>query len=349
VFGTYRYMLAMLAIFSHFHPILSGRLNWTGMYALFAFYVLSGYLMTRVLHETYGFTARGVGHYLWNRALRIYPTYWMAAIVSLLVVWAAPATVALYTKVLDIPVTAPGIAQNVLIFSLNAWRVPRLVTPAWSLHVEMCFYVLMALGLSRSLRMAVLWFAASAAYTAYLVHSDVEFALRYSTVLAGSLPFSVGALAYFASRRFRFAPHWAPAAVLAFLAMDFCGRWVVSDVMTDGFYIGLALNALAVICLAQVKARSLAPRLVKMDRLLGDLTYPMFLLHLPVAYVWTAVLHAQSRPSDGLMMLIALPTLNLVAWGAVRLVDRQIEPSRASVRATVLVGQSVSGPAAMAR
>src|SRR5690242_16177610 len=119
-------MLAMLAIFSPFHLILASRLNWTGVYAVFAFYVLSGYLMTRVLHETYGFTARGVGHFLWNRGLRIYPTYWVAAIVSLLVVWAVPATVALYTKVLDIPVTASGIAQNVFIFGLHAWRVPRL-------------------------------------------------------------------------------------------------------------------------------------------------------------------------------------------------------------------------------
>jgi peptidoglycan/LPS O-acetylase OafA/YrhL len=349
VFGAYRYLLAMLAIFSHFHPIYYGKLNWTGMYALFAFYVLSGYLMTRVLHETYGFSARGAGHFLWNRALRIYPMYWVAAIVSLLVVQAIPATVALYTKVLGIPLTMVGITENVFIFGLHAWQVPRLVTPAWSLHVELCFYVLMALGISRTLRTTALWFAASLAYTAYLVHSHVDFAFRYSTLLAGSLPFSVGALAYFASKRLRPPQPWAPVAVLAFLAVDFLGMWVLSDVMTEGFYLGLALNAVAVVCLAQVKARSLHPRLVKIDRLLGDLTYPMFLLHLPVAYVWTAVLHAHVRPSSNLMMLIGLPTLNLVAWCAVRLVDRQIEPSRATVRATVFGGQTVPGSAAAAR
>jgi len=347
MFGAYRYLLASLAIFSHFHPIYFGRLNWTGMYALFGFYVLSGYLMTRVLHETYGFTTRGIGHFLWNRALRIYPTYWVAAIASVLVVTALPGTVAIYTRVMGVPTTLEGVLQNTFIFGLHAWRSPRIVTPAWSLHVELCFYVLMALGLSRSLRAVLVWVVASLIYTAALVDAHVDFALRYSTIGAASLPFSVGALAYFVGRRVRPPQRWAPFAVAVFLAIDLGAIRLVPDVMLHGFYLGLVCNAVAVICLAQVRVRSLPGIIGRIDRLLGDLTYPMFLLHLPVAYVWTAVLHAQGRPSSEMLMLLGMPVLNLVAYGVVRLVDRRIEASRAAVRATVGAGASVPGRAAV--
>jgi peptidoglycan/LPS O-acetylase OafA/YrhL len=180
----------------------------------------------------------------------------------------------------------------------------------------------------------LVWFAVSAAYTAYLVHCNVDFALRYSTIAAGSLPFSIGALTYFVTRRVRLPQSFAIVAVLAFLLVDFCAAWLVPDVMLHGFYLGLVLNAVAVICLAQVKWRSLHPRIVRIDRLLGDLTYPMFLLHLPVAYVWTAILQASTRPSSTALLLLGVPTLNVAALLAVRLVDRRIEPSRAVVRAT---------------
>jgi len=180
MFGTYRYILALLVIFSHYHPIYCGRLNWTGMYAVFGFYVLSGYLMTRVLHQTYGFSGRGITHFLWNRALRIYPAYWVAAIVSLLVVEAIPQTVAIYSRVIGAPIAPTDVIRNVFIFGLDAWRIPRLVTPAWSLNVELCFYVLMATLLSRSRRSVAIWVVASALYTVYLVHTNVD--LRSATV-----------------------------------------------------------------------------------------------------------------------------------------------------------------------
>jgi peptidoglycan/LPS O-acetylase OafA/YrhL len=43
--------------------------------AVFAFYTLSGYLMTRVLNERYGFTAAGTAAFALNRVLRLWPVY----------------------------------------------------------------------------------------------------------------------------------------------------------------------------------------------------------------------------------------------------------------------------------
>jgi len=105
--------------------------------------------------------------------------------------------------------------------------------------------------------------------------------------------------------------------------------------MLHGFYLALALNVSAVFCLAQVKPRALGARLVRIDRLLGNLSYPMFLLHFPVAYVLTAVLSPSARLSGGTLLILGPPAVNLVALLVVVLVDHPMEPRRAVVRTGV--------------
>jgi len=60
MFGTLRYLLAMMVVASHFLPYEADAEPF-GRYAVVIFFVLSGYLMTRVLHETYGFSNDGLG------------------------------------------------------------------------------------------------------------------------------------------------------------------------------------------------------------------------------------------------------------------------------------------------
>ena len=70
MFGTYRYCLAHLVVLTHLA-------SWPGVgsYAVFGFYMLSGFLMSLILNERYGFSLQGLRGYAANRALRIYPPY----------------------------------------------------------------------------------------------------------------------------------------------------------------------------------------------------------------------------------------------------------------------------------
>jgi hypothetical protein len=58
-----RYILATMVAQTRLWPLGAA---WTGNIAVFAFYTLSGYLMTRVLNERYGFSARGTVAFLLN-------------------------------------------------------------------------------------------------------------------------------------------------------------------------------------------------------------------------------------------------------------------------------------------
>lgn len=81
MFGFLRLWLAVMVVVGH--------LFWLpdiGRYAVFNFYILSGYLMTTVMHESYGYSSQGVGKFVGNRFLRLYPTYWAAALFSIVLI-----------------------------------------------------------------------------------------------------------------------------------------------------------------------------------------------------------------------------------------------------------------------
>ena len=66
MFGIYRYGLALCVAISH---LWAGTIGGPAAYAVWGFYCLSGYLMTLILNEKYGFSPRGVGRFAANRAL----------------------------------------------------------------------------------------------------------------------------------------------------------------------------------------------------------------------------------------------------------------------------------------
>ena len=99
MFGFYRTMLAIWVMVFHLLdiPII-------GPYAVYSFFVLSGFLMTTIMHESYGYDSGGLKRYAINRFLRLYPMYWAVAMASILVIiYVTPEYAALYNKTLHIP------------------------------------------------------------------------------------------------------------------------------------------------------------------------------------------------------------------------------------------------------
>jgi peptidoglycan/LPS O-acetylase OafA/YrhL len=310
MFGSFRYLLASMVLLSHFWRDLA---LWPGPYAVFSFFLLSGFLMAQVLSDTYGFGVRGSTRFFANRALRIYPPYLCVLTLALVTKAVIPKAAAASNIVMRWPGNWQEWLHNLVIFGLNGDKT-RLVPPAWSLDLELVFYVLMGVGLVRSRRVVLAWLALSIAYAAYAWGSGLEFTVRYATLLSASFPFALGAaiqhhrdlLARLTTARFH-----VPLAVTLYVA-NVALPWVYRDPFGTGFYLSLLATGYVVIALMQIRRRDLPSWAARTDRILGDLSYPVFLCHFPVA-AW--VIHLGLAPARGpLTLLVAAIGSSMFAW-----------------------------------
>ena len=338
MFGVYRLLLALMVVVGHLYQPTA-----MGTYAVFGFYALSGFLMTAVLHERYGYTAAGRGRYALNRALRIYPAYWLAAALSvLLIAWLGDEFVRRYHLAIFLPTTATEWAANgLLVFHPDVIpnTGPRLVPPTWRFTVELVYYALIGLGLSRTARRAAGWWAVSVAYTAYVYATNSDWGVRYYTIPAGSLPFATGACLYFLSRA-----AWV-GAVLAWssllrplpLTVAMLGNFAVAYALDDGrmgavFGPSLPEPGAGRVAGVELRGRVPLPRAAVAARPVGRVAeLPRVPAALPgrVRGRLGGARQAGAGPvRDGLLVLaVTLPSLIATAWAVAGSSDRPMNGS----------------------
>ena len=315
-----------------------GGIPWLGGYAVFAFYMLSGYLMTMIMQRTYGYTASGIAKYSLNRFLRIYPLYWLAGLITLVLIYSlGEAYVSTYHKAMLYPIAWTDIIKNVFLLFPNLETV-RLVPPAWALTVELCFYILIALGLSKHAKIALVWLGISVVYHMVAWSTGWD---RYFSVFAASLPFALGSVLYFYRDRLlqkcfgdtqNLSPY-LPLLLLLLMAIN----WYIGFLLTRShelfFYTNIMLCALMLLVLSRYKSLPWLSK--KADAYWGDFSYPIYLMHYQVAllvmYSMQQFGFDMSRPSITLMWL-TIPFVFLVAWLLMLLVERPIERVRSRVK-----------------
>lgn len=332
MFGCYRFFLATMVILAHSWPVHTGFSgNWTGAYAVFGFYMLSGYLMTLVLNERYGGMKNGLLRYFANRALRIYPVYWFVSLFSFLMVFYFPDITASVNPHFRTPDGLSGWASNLFIFGLEPFG-SLFVPVAWSLNVELVFYIAIGLLFSRSGRLTALWFVLSLGYTVFMVMADKPFEERYFTVAAGSLPFSIGAVLYYIRDRVPFPKFIAVPAGLVFIVNIFYAHLLWDDVFTRGFYVSLAANTFFIASLTKLEPKVASEWHGRLDKSLGDLSYPVFLCHFNVmALILLADPFGTGARSPA--MFFAALLLSALAGAIVHAtVERRINSVRNSIR-----------------
>lgn len=335
MFGTFRHILALFVVMHHLPPAYP-----PGRYAVFAFYLLSGYLMTLVIKETYGYSRSGIYRYLSNRFLRIYPAYYVMLALGLIFTVYLPEL----SRAVGEPIVFPHSTENFLvqisIFGLNGNSPPMIIPVAWSLEVEI-FYYLVIFFLCSTRRLALLWFGLSLLGTAIAVISDVPWSLRYFSVAAASLPFSMGGVIYYYRENLlrlirRPVVHVALGGGLFIcnVAAAVMGAWG-SLTGTLGFYLSLLLAGHLIIALTAV-APCVPKRLRKFDRVLGDLSYPIFLSHFNAGILVVAITGAQPKTWE--FFFLSVPIIYLVSLGLNLSVDRFVQPLRNRLRPPLVTG-----------
>jgi peptidoglycan/LPS O-acetylase OafA/YrhL len=276
------------------------------------------------LNEKYGFRPRGVATFAANRFLRIYPAYYVVCAGMLALFLLIPQTAISFLPVLQKPVTSAGWLYSLTLMA--PFDGGELVHGSLALKVELWFYVMMALGLARNKPIVVAWFVTSCVYSGWQVYSDVPFAERYVFISSCSIAFSSGSLVYHFRDRIPVIVKPWPALVAA--ALWWGHVWLSTKFpggpSVYGLYTSLIFSAIALAALMRLEPRQMPVWLFKLDRLAGNLSYPVYLCHWGVAIVVTWIFPALTRESF-LVFAIGFPLVNAAAYAIHKIVEEPLE------------------------
>ncbi len=294
--GTYRLLLAIAVALSHM-GVQVGGLN-PGVMAVISFFLISGFVMTGLV-RTYYMQLHSIHLFYVDRAARIFPQYLFFLLGTLLCHWAlgfkspflGEATLfGLFANVTVIPMDfymfSPAVAQTMYI--------PQ----AWSLGLELMFYLMFPLIIIGKVRMSTLllsllvWIAA--AFGA--MNADIW---GYRLLPGTLFMFLLGSCIYDARK-----PSLRHPAVLVLLVGIGCAVALSVTGKLESPYnrevmLGLLVGVVVLFYLAQTGRGA-------WDDWLGNLSYGVFLCHFLVIWLFETMGIGRNAWTIGLMVVVSV-------------------------------------------
>ena len=332
MFGLLRLFLSYLVVISH----LSGSIyaEHFGYYAVRAFFVISGFLMTSALNEVYHF--EGVRFWT-NRLLRLLPLYYLVCLLTFAAIVLLPAAAHDYHLAWRHSASAAGWMSEGI---LNLLVVPlqftspefRLVPPYWSIAIELEMYLLLFVIAARNVHCAIGLLAAGIAFHIVDAQFGLAWPTRYFTAAGAMMPYGYGALIYFLGKRgvLRVAPWAAALAFALWFANLVLAGWVLPEsyVYGAGYYLnGVAFAVVA----AAVSQRRFSTSVARFDRALGEIAYPVFLVQWLAGFLVAATLFPGVQ-RGWILTLVATPFIIAAGFALAAVNRRLIEPARVRLR-----------------
>lgn len=312
--GAFRLWLALVVVIHHATRIEIGKAP------VLVFFALSGFWVHRVWLSRYAATRNAWLTFIVSRWWRIVPVMVLATGMSLSVM------AALGDPLVRVAMEMPLRQMLSAVFLLGYAEMPvRPVGPAWSLDVEMQFYLLAPVLIVLVRRCSAL----IALGMAYAVHV-AGMALYPGVVLTSFLPFFVVGMVA--------AQHdWRVPAPLANGALATAIALTIAIQMSPWQPLLLGENApwwpslnllLAALALPQALV-SVTTRGGKHDSVCADQSYIVYMLHWPAILVWRGVEPVTTVQSGVLFVALCL-AVALLAWLTRWLLDRPLNHARAS-------------------
>jgi peptidoglycan/LPS O-acetylase OafA/YrhL len=356
--GTFRVILALCVVLAHASP-LPGIRALEPQLAVRAFFVISGFYMAFILTEKYPATPEGRRLFYTNRLLRIYPMYLITLIGAVLLYVAASVSRGHAVDRLQLwdqawrrgsggALALIGVSQLTVVgldvtplleFSPSAgfralagiptgdagyaWRF-NFLPHCWSIGVELFFYALAPWLVRMRLGFQVLLCLAGLMVNAWISQAGGHLgsAAGYHLGILQVPFFLLGILSCTALRRtsiFRLRPGGAAAAAALLTAVTFSG-WP-SFVKPSGWLYVLGVSLLIPVLFHVSRSWS-------WDRWVGELSYPIYLLHVPVKWLLLAARGVEARDTAQVSGAALAGATLVAALLMVVLVDRPLERFR---------------------
>jgi peptidoglycan/LPS O-acetylase OafA/YrhL len=324
--GAFRFLLALLVLVSHAAGFLSGELAPLGLgnIGVLLFFVVSGFVICEALDLFYRASST---KFLFNRCLKIFPAYWATLPLAYAVIAvAAPETLrtgffALFVNATLLTAYLPG-AGSLLVVSI-----------AWAVVIEFHFYLVAAAvsfaGRVIGQRAVVTAGAATAALALYLFVWWTGSQARFFGAFQFAPFFILGSFTYFLviRRDFRALPLLLLAAIFSVHAYyvysargDIApGLWLGANgtrwnvIWSTSLFV--ALSGLFL----YLASGSFRKSLKRVDKHLGDVTYALYLAHMPVILL---AYHLDLAGSTGFVFVLVASLL--VAVLIQRVIERPV-------------------------
>ncbi|MBV6639397.1 MAG: acyltransferase [Cyclobacteriaceae bacterium] len=336
MFGVYRTILALLVLVGHLHGPYQ-----LGTYAVFGFYVLSGYLMTHIMHTRYGYHLSGQKKFLINRILRIHPPYYAAILLSVIMLMIFGTSVTDLVSNIYLPSDTKEWLQNLFIIFPHETN-PRLSPPAWALTIELFYYLMICLGISQSLSRTWIWFIGSVLYTVYIYFTADYWGDRYFSIAACSLPFSIGSIVFYYKsqvfNRLRSLRLDKPLPWFFLMVLNFLIAQRLSLYFGIGFYTNLLILTCGMVSLVHLDSRYLSKWL---DDKIGQFSYPIYLVHWQCGAMVYAISEGHLAPeflnAKGISFLMISLLLTVgISFLMIQLIDKPIQQLRDKIKSRLI-------------
>jgi len=273
--GVYRLLLAMLVAISHMGMTFAG-FN-PGVIAVVSFLLISGFVMTALIERNYNASEQFPLFYI-DRLLRLYPQFLLYFVSSCAVIHfllpGTPQAAALTVKniVTSLPIVPMG-------FYMYGITVPEILPPGWSLGLETCFYLLIPFLLVYKLRGIA--FAVSVAVFMVALLGYINTDVYGYRLLPGVLfIFLCGSYLYRLQTKGKVIVA-GTAAIAALMFLAIITGVIARRPFNAEVTMGIALGIPVVYFLSLLKYH-------RIDELLGNISYGVFLNHFVVMYVLRA-------------------------------------------------------------
>lgn len=320
--GVYRLLLAVLVALSHMGINFAG-LN-PGVVAVISFLIISGFVMTSLIERNYNALSK-VGLFYVDRALRLYPQFLFYLCLSCVVIYfLLPGT----PQAAEL--TFRHIIANLAIVPLDFYMFglagTELMPPAWSLGLELCFYLAIPFLLIFKLRGAAFVLSVAVFLVACLgyINTDVY---GYRLLPGVLFMFLCGSYLHGkqAKGRLIVAGTLVGAAVLFVAIM---AGWIERRPFNAEVTLGVALGIPAVFLLTKLRQHPL-------DEFFGNISYGVFLNHFVAMYLLRALWPLAYIGWYVEAVVVLSFVMSIVSYHAV---ERPVLKLRHKLRAGVLIG-----------
>lgn len=315
--GTLRFALSLLVTIAHlnFGSRWSFCTHHLGQFAVFGFYLISGYLMALILNDVYHFKFRS---FLVNRLLRIFPAYYVVSAMVLLTILIFPESRS-YHVAWNVQTRPSDLLGNLLIVPFEFYDHSfRLIPPTWSIAVELINYFLLWLFIARNRTTTIIALLLSITFHCLsILNGHASFETVYFPFYAAILPYSLGSGIYFLRDRFSSLTHICPyrltLIVIIMWLLNMAMPVFYTSLLLLSFYLNLGIVAVLVFILARLQHDKF--RII--DKFLGDISYPIFLLHYLVGF-YVAIIFTPGKWRGIQLLVISTPIIigmsAILAW-----------------------------------